>query len=236
MNKARKLLIVVLMLGLFLVKTDTTNAQVQCWGGKSWSDDRVRCSSVGGVPVCEHYTVSGYEPCSWTFNCGWMYQDYIQDCEGLPNSCSVRTYIVDDMVGSTGCCISNCNGKICGESGGCGVTCSTAGFSQWSAWSCGSCNINPGGCGTVPLYQTCTRTNACGGTQTENRVCSSTCNECGPYGSQSCGNSVHLFLVVENVVHIFLLGVLGVLVVRLLLLEPEPGLAVRIVERITVRE
>ncbi|GEM_PF-2246015 len=188
MNKALKLLIVLLMLGLFLVKTDTTNAQVQCWGGKSWSDDRVRCSSVGGVPVCEHYTVSGYEPCSWTFNCGWMYQDYIQDCMGLPSSCSVYTFIVDDMIGSSGCCVSNCNGKICGESGGCGVTCSTAGYSQWSAWSCGSCNINPGGCGTVPLYQTCTRTNACGGTQSENRVCGSTCNECGPYGSQNCGN------------------------------------------------
>ena len=46
--------------------------------------------------------------------------------------------------------------------------------------------------------------------------------------------AVHLFLVVENVVHIFLPGVLGVPVVRLLLPELEPGLAVRIVERITV--
>lgn len=41
---------------------------------------------------------------------------------------------------------------------------------------------------------------------------------------------------VMSVVHIFLLGALGVLVVQLLLLELEPELAVRIVEQITVRE
>lgn len=47
--------------------------------------------------------------------------------------------------------------------------------------------------------------------------------------------AVHLFLVVENVVHIFLLGVLGVPVVQLLLLGLELELVVRTVELMIVR-
>ena len=84
---------------------------------------------------------------------------------------------------SGGCywaCTPSCSAPFCGQSDGCGGTCSSADTVNYGAWQCGTCN-NPGGCGTVTMTQSCNRYNACGGSQQMFQACGTACNECGPF-------------------------------------------------------
>lgn len=79
-------------------------------------------------------------------------------------------------------CYPSCSAPYCGQPDGCGGTCPTSDIGAYTSESCGSCT--PSGCGTVPYYQSCTRTDLCGNPNTYNKYCYTACNECGPtYGT-----------------------------------------------------
>ncbi len=146
----------------------------------------------GSIRCCTanwHYDCNG-QPCDQFTNPGCVGCTQVCDQESN-NPCyfsggACNIHVPDSICNYqiSGSCWSTCNpdcvGKVCGEADGCGGSCPSTGFTNWSGWSCGACT-NPGGCGNVTWTQTCTRTNQCNQTETTNNGCNTSCNECGPH-------------------------------------------------------
>ena len=109
-------------------------------------------------------------------------------CEGVEystgcTSCNPPTGCIATFINCYSCtppCTPVCNAPYCGQANGCGGNCSSGDVGNWTqtGYFCES------GCGTKTCYNT--YEDPCGNWYWQ--PVGSVCNECGPYGSQSCGN------------------------------------------------
>ncbi|MBI3954515.1 hypothetical protein HY333_00575 [Candidatus Collierbacteria bacterium] len=186
MVKARSLLR--LIIGFF----NPPPVYAGCAGGPVSCGNSIRTCKCPNGNICTEGSVCSFFPftlCSCSTICDYgdgvdmvcSFRTTQSSCNyANSGACSDNGY--DCQSGScTWTCVPSCSAPLCGQSNGCGGWCSNADASNWSDTGNRSCG---GGCGT----QSCQKeqSNPCGGFQWV--ADGSTCNECGPYGSVTCGD------------------------------------------------
>lgn len=139
--------------------------------------------SVGSEIRAAGYCPNGDPECwpsNWTvLDCQTCY-DAGYTCDFVMCGCGGEGPYVQNMGCFAPACTPSCSSPYCGQPDGCGGTCSSSDIGNYSqtGYFCNS------GCGTQTCYNT--YADPCGGWYWQ--PVGTTCTECGPYGSQSCGN------------------------------------------------
>jgi len=178
--------VAVSIISLFAIQTSTRTVLAQCTGGATCCQLGYSCQPTpcGGL---------GQPACDCGIRCVNLYGGA---CVQLGGGCSAVCNSIDDAVQSSSCalaCVPSCSAPYCGQSNGCGGSCSSADVGNWGAPSCGGC-YNPGGCSWIQEQQDCTQTDPCGNVNSYTQACSNwNCNECGPFGYRGCGDYYQTF-------------------------------------------
>ncbi|KKR68059.1 MAG: hypothetical protein UU09_C0016G0010 [Microgenomates group bacterium GW2011_GWA2_40_6] len=158
-----KLIQISLILVFFLAGSDGVKAWYCCSGGETvtWNNYYCAYSYINGTYSCEISSVSSeYYGCWGWANLGCFHGGTVTSCDATATGCNMSSSTSGDGGGSGGC--NTLYSDVCSGTPSC------------SGPSCG---------GSI---RSCSCTAECGNTYDYTEDVG--CNECGPYGSQTCGN------------------------------------------------